>query len=169
MTIKSEPCKFPFNRFGGERKSRRIWNLKGESGGTGFKAKREIIRAGPWRKAERGTGEGWRSRRGTKRRTRTSLGMRGTNCRKGEQGWRTVGMFNDRELQVMASNAAYLTPPPYPIARNNLCVPVNIFLSSLAEATRRETGRNRANDKCEPLFVSTINVCACIRKLHLNK
>lgn len=54
---------------------------------------------------------------------------------RGEQGWRTVGMFNDRELQVMASNAAYLTPPPYPIARNNLCVPVNIFLSSLAEAT----------------------------------
>lgn len=63
-------------------------------------------------------------------RTRTSLGMRGTNCRKGGgQGWRTVGMFNDRELQVMASNAAYLTPPPYPIARNNLCVPVSIFLS----------------------------------------
>lgn len=77
-------------------------------------------------------------------RMRTSLGMRGTNCRKGEQGWRTVGMFNDRELQVMASNAAYLTPPSYPITRNNLCVPVNIFLSSLAETTRRKTGLNRA-------------------------
>lgn len=87
-------------------------------------------------------------------RTRTSLGMRGTNCRKGEQEWRTVGMFNDRELQVMASNAAYLTPPLYPIARNNLCVPVNVFLSSLAKAIRRETGLNRANNKCEPLYVS---------------
>lgn len=43
----------------------------------------------------------------------------------------TVGTFNDRELQVMAGNAPYLTPPsPYPIARNNpCCIPVNIFLS----------------------------------------
>jgi len=41
-----------------------------------------------------------------------------------------VGMFNDRELQVMADNVAYLTPPPYPITRNNLRVSVNIFLSS---------------------------------------
>jgi len=80
--------------------------------------------------------------------------MRGTNCRKGEKGWRTVGMFNDRELQVMASNAAYLTPPPYPITRNNLCVPVNIFLSSLAKVfTRHETVLNRANNKREPLYV----------------
>lgn len=99
-------------------------------------------------------------------RTRTSLGMRGTNCRKGEQqGWRTVGMFNDRELQVMASNAAYLTPPPYPITRNNLCVPVNIFLSSLAKTVRRETSSNRATNKYQSLFVST---CAYIHVLHLN-
>lgn len=88
-------------------------------------------------------------------RTRTSLGMRGTNCRKGEQGWRTVGMFNDRELQVMASNAAYLTPPPYPITRNNLRVPVNIFLSSLAKTVRRETSLNRATSKYQSLFAST--------------
>lgn len=98
-------------------------------------------------------------------RTRTSLGMRGTNCRKGEQGWRTVGIFNDRELQVMASNAAYLTPPPYPITRNNLCVPVNIFLSSLAKAIRRETG---LGNKCESLYVFVSNV-HILYTLHLNK
>jgi len=96
-------------------------------------------------------------------RTRTSLGMRETNCRKGEQGWRTVGMLNDRELQVMASNAAYLTPPPYPITRNNLCVPVNIFLSSLAKATRREIGLNQANNKCELLSLLLHSMCECIR------
>lgn len=96
-------------------------------------------------------------------RTRTSLGMRGTNCRKGEQGWRTVGMFNDRELQVMASNAAYLTPPPYPITRNNLCVPVNIFLSSLAKAICRETSLNRANK------YQSLSISASIYMLHLNK
>jgi len=37
--------------------------------------------------------------------------MCGTNCRKEDRGWRTAGMFNDRELQVMASNMACLTPP----------------------------------------------------------
>jgi len=58
--LSREPCKFPFNGFEGGRSSTRIWSLKGESGGTGFKAKREIIRAGPWRKAERESGERWR-------------------------------------------------------------------------------------------------------------
>lgn len=71
MTIKNEPYKFPFNRFREGRKSRRIWSFKDESSGTGLKAKREIIRAGPWRKAEREAGEGWRNRWGTKRRKRT--------------------------------------------------------------------------------------------------
>lgn len=122
MTIENEPCKFPLNAFGEDRKSRRVRSLKGESGGTGFRAKREIIRAGPWRKAER------EARTRTQESRGTSLGMRGTNCRKAEaEGWRTTGMFNDRELQVMASNAAYLTPPPYPITRNNLLRPPLIF------------------------------------------
>lgn len=62
---------------------------------------------------------------------------RGTNCRKGDPGWRTVGMFNDRELQVMASNVACLTPPPYPITREITCAsPPLIFSYRLASATR---------------------------------
>lgn len=40
--------------------------------------------------------------------------------------------FNDRELQVMAGNAPYLTPPPHLIPSREItpcCIPVNIFLS----------------------------------------
>lgn len=44
--------------------------------------------------------------------------MEETNCR--EEGVGTVGTFNDRELQVMAGNAPYLTPPPHLIPSHEI-------------------------------------------------
>jgi len=130
---RSEPCKFPFNRFGGKygEPGERIRRQR-------FESKRRNNNGGAV------TASGKRDTRRTEEGERHGGGGGARRCaeqiagKRTEGGERTAGMFNDRELQVMASNMACLTPPPYPITREITCAlsPPLIFSYRLAEATR---------------------------------